>query len=177
MHVCTPTSTKVSDEVTFEQRPECHLKLWREIPREGEGDRRLASLTSKCHEVEKDLREERLGANTLRKPYRILVNIRRRNWGTAVTPRLPLLPRGRRLCHSDHCISRRVSELGSGVEPLVASLQLTDALGRVQYGVGGSTELQHRDYPWEEQGSTCRSRVARGRGIWTPAIEKLTAAS
>ena len=79
MYVCTPTSTKVSDEVTSEQRPECHLKLWCEISREGEGDRRLASLTSKWHEVEKDLREERLGANTLRKPYRVLLNIRRRN--------------------------------------------------------------------------------------------------
>lgn len=79
MYVCMPTSRKVSDEVTFEQRPECHLKLWREISREGGGDQRFASLTSKWHEVEKDLIEERLGANTLRKPYRILVNIRRRN--------------------------------------------------------------------------------------------------
>lgn len=77
--MCVPTSRKVSKEVTFEQRPECHLKLWREITRESEGDQRLASLTSKWHEVEKDLIKERLGANTLRKPYRNLVNVRHRN--------------------------------------------------------------------------------------------------
>ena len=122
--------------MTFEQRPECHLKLWREITRDTEGDQCLASLTSKWHEVEKDLIKERLAANTLRKPYRILVNVRYRNRSTAVPSKLPLLPKGWWLCHLDHCISWRVSKLGSGIKLRVASLQLTNALGRVECGVG-----------------------------------------
>ena len=99
MALATEVREGLSEEVTFEQRPECHLKLWCEITRDTEGDQCLASLTSKWHEVEKDLIKERLAANTLRKPYRILVNVRYWNRSTAVPSKLPLLPRGWWLRH------------------------------------------------------------------------------